>query len=326
MSMWYPLGQFADWMAFQVFSLGETTRMGEAVRFFVYDTLKIFILLFTIALIMGVINEYFPVEKVRQYLTARRWYGADYLIAALFGTITPFCSCSSVPLFIGFVRGGIPLGVTLAFLISSPLVDTVVIAMLLGVFGAKVTLIYVISGILAAVVVGYLLGKMKLEKYLSPWALKATNTLIHGAQNQEQVRFSVRFTRAFNETMNIVRSVGLYVFIGVGVGAVIHGFVPVDFFETYLNVNNLIAVPVAVVVAVPLYANAAGILPIAQVLVDKGIPLGVVLAFMMAAVGLSIPSAIMLKKAMTGRLIAIFYGTITASIIILGYVYTWIFS
>ncbi len=324
MNVWYPIEWFADWIAFRVLLLNELTSLGEAVRFFVYDTLKIFILLFTIAIIMGVINEYFPVEKVRQYLTARKWYGADYLVAALFGTITPFCSCSSVPLFIGFVRGGIPLGVALAFLISCPLVDTVVIAMLLGVFGVKVTLIYVISGIVAAVVAGYLLGKMKLEKYLSPWALKTTGATIQGAPSKEQTAFSARLSHAFNETMGIVRSVGWYVFVGVGVGSFIHGFVPLGFFETYLNVNSLIAVPVATIVGVPLYANAAGILPIAQVLVDKGIALGTVLAFMMAAVGLSIPSAIMLKKAMTGRLIVVFYGTITMSIILLGYVYTWV--
>ncbi|MFA4872640.1 MAG: permease [Patescibacteria group bacterium] len=324
MSIWYPLEQFADWAAFRVFSLGEATRIGESVRFFIYDTLKIFILLFSIALVMGLVNEYFPVEKVRAYLSTKKLYGADYLLAALFGTITPFCSCSSVPLFIGFVRGGIPLGVTLAFLISSPLVDSVVIAMLLGVFGVKVTLIYVMSGILVAVVAGYLLGKMRLEKYLSSWVTQAVMQEVQGVFIQEGNGFSKKLARAARGTWNIVRSVGVYVIIGVGVGAVIHGFVPIGFFETYLPVNSLIAVPVAVMVAVPLYANAAGILPIAQALVDKGIPLGVVLAFMMAAVGLSFPSAIMLKKAMTCRLIAIFYGTITASIIILGYVYTWI--
>lgn len=322
MDIFYPLQVFANWATYKLFSIDNLSRLGESTSFFIYDTIKIFILLFFISLLVGLVNEYFPVEKVRAYLTTKKLYGTDYLLAALFGTITPFCSCSSVPLFIGFVRGGIPLGVTLAFLISSPLVDSVVIAMLLGVFGLKTTLIYVISGVIVAMVAGYILGKMSLEKYLSPWVLKSTAQTINNAEIQVNNSFAKKLRTATNESMGIIKTVGLYVIIGVGIGALIHGFVPVGFFETYLNINNLLAVPIAVVVAVPLYANAAGILPIAQVLVDKGIPLGTVLAFMMAAVGLSIPSAVMLKKAMTGKLIFIFYGVITVNIILLGYIYT----
>lgn len=322
MDIFYPLQVFADWVTYGVFFISEASKLGDSVNFFIYDTIKIFILLFIIALLMSLVNTYFPVEKVRTYLTTKKLYGADYLVAALFGTVTPFCSCSSVPLFIGFVRGGIPLGVTLAFLISSPLVDSVVIAMLLGVFGLKTTVIYVVSGIIVAMVAGYILSKMSLEKYLSPWV---TQTDIQNNINlniQADNRFSAKLRIATNETLSIIKTVGWYVIIGVGIGAFIHGFVPLSFFETYLNINSLLAIPIAVIVAVPLYANAAGILPIAQVLVDKGIHIGTVLAFMMAAVALSIPSAVMLKKVMTGRLIRIFYGVVTLSIILLGYVYT----
>ena len=322
MDVFYPLQLFANWVTYSIFSIDEASKLGGSASFFIYDTLKIFILLFVIALLMGLVNAYFPVEKVRTYLTTKKLYGADYLLAALFGTVTPFCSCSSVPLFIGFVRGGIPLGVTLAFLISSPLVDSVVIAMLLGVFGLKTTLVYVISGVIVAMVAGYVLGKMSLEKYLSPWVIRSTRPAGDNSVVQVSNSFIAKLQTATHETLSIIKSVGLYVVIGVGIGAFIHGFVPVGFFETYLNINSLIAVPVAVIVAVPLYANAAGILPVAQVLVDKGIPLGTVLAFMMAAVGLSIPSAVMLKKVMTGKLIFIFYGVVTVSIILLGYVYT----
>lgn len=320
MDIFYPVQALADWVTYDLFSVASGSSLGNTVDFFIYDTLKIFILLFTIALLIGLINTYFPVEKVRNFLTTRKLYGADYLLAALFGTITPFCSCSSVPLFIGFVRGGIPLGVTLAFLTSSPLVDSVVIAMLIGAFGIKTTIIYVVSGILVAMVAGYILGRMSLEKYLLPWVTKNTNTggLAEILANEG---FKKKFNRATNETIGIIKSVGWYVVLGVAIGAFIHGFVPIDFFQKYLNIKALIAVPVAVLVAVPLYANAAGILPIAQVLVDKGISLGVVLSFMMAAVGLSIPSAVMLKKVMSSRLLVIFYSVVTVSVIFLGYVY-----
>jgi uncharacterized membrane protein YraQ (UPF0718 family) len=321
MDIFYPLQLFANWVTYSIFLIDKTSQLGESSSFFIYDTLKIFILLFIIAWVMGLVNAHFPVEKVRKYLTTKKLYGADYLLAALFGTITPFCSCSSVPLFIGFVRGGIPLGVTLTFLISSPLVDSVVVAMLMGVFGFKTTIIYVVSGIVVSMIAGYILGKMSLEKYLSPWVLKSTEQTDNNITPQTNKNFTEKIKIAFSESLDIIKTVGLYVVLGVGIGAFIHGFVPVSFFETYLNINSLIAVPIAVLVAVPLYANAAGILPIAQVLVDKGIPLGTVLAFMMAAVGLSISSAVILKKVMTGKLIVIFYGVVTICVILLGYIY-----
>ncbi|KKS28109.1 MAG: hypothetical protein UV60_C0011G0009 [Parcubacteria group bacterium GW2011_GWA2_43_11] len=323
MDIFYPLQWIADRVTYNLFAIVHGTRLADGVNFFVYDTLKIFLLLFAISFGMGLINVYFPVEKVRDYLTQKKMFGLDYFLAAFFGTITPFCSCSSVPLFIGFVKGGIPLGVTLAFLISSPLVDSVVIAMLVGMFGVKTALVYVVSGIVVAMVGGYVLGKMRLERYLTSWVLEMRSV---GGVTAPVVQGSVLFSKehighAYKESLGIIKSVGLYVFIGVGVGAFIHGFVPVSFFEEYMNIHPLLAVPLAAIIAVPLYANAAGILPIAQVLVGKGIELGVVLSFMMAAVALSIPSGILLRKVMTMRFLSYFYGVTTFGIILLGYFY-----
>ncbi len=322
MDVFYPLQWLADRVTFDLFRITQHTALADGVNFFIYDTLKIFLLLFVIAFIMGLINARFPVEKTRDYLTTKKLFGLEYIFAALFGTVTPFCSCSSVPLFIGFVKGGIPLGVTLAFLISSPLVDSVVVAMLVGMFGMTTTIIYVVTGIVAAVIGGYVLGKMKLEKHLTPWVLQmrtvdgATVAVAAGGGMP-----SGAARHAYRETVDIMKSVWLYVLIGVGIGAFIHGFVPVSFFEQYMTIHPLLAVPLSVIIAVPLYANAAGVLPIAQVLVSKGLALGVVLAFMMAAVALSIPSGVMLRKVMTPRLLAYFYGVTTLLIVVLGYLY-----
>jgi uncharacterized protein len=324
MDIFYPFEWIADRVTYDLFALAHETKLADGVHFFIYDTLKIFILLFTIAFVMGLINVYFPVEKVREYLTRKKMFGLDYLLAALFGTVTPFCSCSSVPLFIGFVKGGIPLGVTLAFLISSPLVDSVVIAMLIGMFGLTTTIVYVVSGVGAAMVGGYSLGKMRLERHLSPWVLEirtleggtVTATLPSGVLSREHV------THAYRESFDIVKSVWLYVLVGIGVGGLIHGFVPVSFFEGFTsNVSPYLAIPLTAMLAVPLYASAASMLPIAQVLVLKGVELGVVLAFMMSAVAMSIPSAIMLRKVMTMRFLAYFYGMTVFLIILLGYLY-----
>lgn len=323
MDIFYPLEWIADRVTYDLFAIAQETKLADGIHFFIYDTLKIFILLFTIAFVMGLINVYFPVEKVREYLTRKKLFGVDYLLAALFGTVTPFCSCSSVPLFIGFVKGGIPLGVTLAFLISSPLVDSVVIAMLIGLFGLTTTVVYVVSGVLAAMVGGYVLGKMRLERYLSPWVLEM-RTIEGGAvavSTSSKILGREHVAHAYKESFSIIKSVWLYVLIGIGIGGYIHGFVPVQFFEDYTSISPFLAVPLTTVLAVPLYASAASMLPIAEVLVSKGIELGVVLAFMMSAVAMSIPSAVMLRKVMTLRFLAYFYGMTTLLIILLGYLY-----
>ena len=272
---------------------------------------------------MGVINSYFPIDKVRNFLTKRKWYGLDYFLASFFGTITPFCSCSSVPLFIGFVKGGIPLGVTLAFLISSPLVDAVSVAMFLGMFGWKTTIVYVVSGIVLSMTAGYILGKMKLENLLTDWVKKILENKQIADENyqEEKQTFIQRLPAIGKEALDIVKGVSLYILIGIAIGGLMHGFIPTGFFEAYISKDNPFAVPIAVIVGVPMYSNAAGVLPIMQVLVQKGIPIGTAIAFIMAVVGLSIPEGLLLKKVMSTKMLLIFFGVVTACIIISGYLF-----
>lgn len=303
--------------------LDSATAIGSAVNFFIYDSIKILLLLFLISNIMGIVNAYFPIERLRNYLVNHRLYGLQYLFASVFGAITPFCSCSSIPLFIGFVKGGIPLGVTLAFLITSPLVNEVAVAMFLGSFGPQATVLYVVSGILLGCIGGFILGRMHLEPYLSDWVKKVQ------AQSQQQstewesekTSFFKRLPSIINDAWQIVRGVMLYVLLGIGIGAFMHGFIPEDFFSQYMSRDNWFAVPISVILAIPMYANAAGIVPVIEVFVAKGIPLGTAISFMMAVVGLSLPEATLLKKVMTWRLIAIFFSTITLFIIISGYLF-----
>lgn len=318
--------EFADWLVYGLFGLKADTPMGIAVNFFFYDTIKILILLFAISVLMGVINAYFPIERLRKYLVTHKMYGLQYLMASVFGAITPFCSCSSIPLFIGFVKGGIPLGVTFAFLITSPLVNEVAVAMFLGTFGLKVTLIYVISGILLGVIGGFVLDRMRLEPYLSDWVkqIQADSSAQTGEWEKDHTTFAHRLPTIVHDAWSIVRGVLIYVLIGIGIGAFMHGFVPEGFFEQYMSKDNWFAVPLSVVFAVPMYANAAGIVPVIEVFVAKGIPLGTAIAFMMAVVGLSLPEATLLKKVMTWKLIGIFFGTVTFFIILSGYLFNYI--
>lgn len=318
--------QFADWLVYGIMGLDSASPLGTAVNFFFYDTIKILILLFFISVLMGTINAYFPIERLRNYLQTHKMYGLQYLLASIFGAITPFCSCSSIPLFIGFVKGGIPLGVTFAFLITSPLVNEVAVAMFLGSFGLKVTLIYVVSGILLGVIGGFVLGRMKLENQLSDWVrqIQAQATTEAEAWEKEHTSFWKRLPSIVRNAWGIVRGVLIYILIGIGIGAFMHGFVPEGFFEQYMSKDNWFAVPLSVILAVPMYANAAGIVPVIEVFVAKGIPIGTAIAFMMAVVGLSLPEATLLKKVMKWRLIGIFFGTVTLFIILSGYLFNFL--
>lgn len=317
---------FADWLVYYIFGLNAQSHLGSAVNFFFYDSIKILILLFLISSLMGIINAYFPIDKLRNYLSKHKLYGLEYLLASLFGAVTPFCSCSSVPLFIGFVKGGIPLGVTFAFLITSPLVNEVAVAMFLGTFGLRITLIYVLSGIFLGVIGGYILGKFKLDGLLTPWVsnIEANANLETATWKGEKTPFLKRLPTIIHDSWEIVKGVLLYVLIGIGIGAAMHGFVPEGFFEHYMSNTNWFAVPISVILGVPMYANAAGVIPIIEVFVAKGVPIGTALAFMMAVVGLSLPEATMLKKVMTWKLIGIFFGTVAFFIIILGYFFNWV--
>lgn len=313
---------FADWLIYSVFGIGAETHLGTALNFFVYDVIKILILLFVIVFIMGIVNAYLPVEKLRDFLHRKKLYGLEYFFASVFGAITPFCSCSSVPLFIGFVQGGIPLGVTLAFLITSPLVNEVAIALFIGMFGIKATLIYAISGILLGTIGGWLLGKFNLEPLLSDWVKKILAHKIEQDEYEEdKLTFRQRLPEITRGAWEIVSGVVLYVVIGIAIGAAMHGYVPENFFGTYLGGGQWWTVPLAVILAVPMYANAAGIVPVIQVFVAKGVPLGTAIAFMMGTVGLSVPEATLLKKVMTLKLIAIYFGVVTLFIMLSGFLF-----
>lgn len=316
------LQYFADWLIYSVFGMSSQGHWGQALNFFIFDSLKIFILLFLITTVMGIVNAYFPVDKVRNFLSRKKMYGLEYLFASSFGVITPFCSCSSVPLFIGFVKGGIPLGITFTYLITAPLVNEVAIAIFAGAFGFKVTALYVATGIILGIIGGFTLGKFRLEKFLTPWV----QTIINNAETEEllqEERFSLlqRMPSILKEAFRIVKSVSIYIIIGIAIGGAMHGFLPTGFFEHYINKGQWYAVPIAVIMGMPMYSNAAGVIPVVQVLVAKGVPLGTSIAFMMGVIGLSLPEAMLLKKVMTWKLIGVYFGTIAFFMIVSGYLF-----
>jgi len=315
--------QIADWLIFETFKMTPGSHLAEALHFFVYDSIKILLLLVVVIFLMGIVNSYFPVDKVKNYLSRKKLYGFEYLMASSFGVVTPFCSCSSVPLFIGFVKGGIPLGVTFSFLVTSPLVNEVAIGLFIGLFGVKTTIIYVISGILLGTFSGIILQKLKLEKYLTPWV---QNVLANAEREQhafivQKTPFKKRIPFIWSEVKTILKGIIPYVLVGLAIGGLMHGYIPEGFFEQYMSKDNLFAVPLATIFAIPMYSGASGILPVVQVLVSKGIPIGTAIAFMMGVVGLSLPEAMLLKKVMTLKLIGIFFGVVTLCIIISGYIF-----
>ncbi len=316
----------ADTIVYDWLHLEKGAHLAEALDFFIYDTTKILILLFVVVFAMGIVNSYFPIDKVRNFLSRNKLYGFEYLMASLFGVVTPFCSCSSVPLFIGFVKGGIPLGVTFAFLVTSPLVNEVAIGLFIGLFGMKMTAIYVASGVLLGTISGIILQKLKLERYLTPWVKQ----VLENAQREqdtfvaEKQTFKQRLPIIWDEVVKILKGVIPYVIVGIAIGGLMHGYIPEGFFEQYMSKDNPFAVPIATILAVPMYSNASGILPVVQVLVAKGVPIGTAIAFMMGVVGLSLPEAMLLKKVMTFKLIGIFFGVVTLCIIISGYVFNMI--
>ncbi|MBP1840687.1 permease [Formosa algae] len=316
------LQHFADWLIYSVLNIGADTHLGSTLNFFVYDTIKILILLFIIVFIMGIVNTYFPIERLKNYLNKNKLYGLEYLFSSIFGAITPFCSCSSVPLFIGFVQGGIPLGVTFSFLITSPLVNEVAVAMFLGMFGVNATLIYTVSGIILGTVGGWVLGKFNLEPLLSDWVKNImAQKNQHDHYQEEKRTFKQRLPEITQSAWDIIKGVILYIIIGVAIGGAMHGYVPENFFNEFLGGGQWWTVPLAVIFAVPMYANAAGVVPIIQVFVAKGVPLGTAIAFMMGTVGLSLPEATLLKKVMSLKLIAIFFGVVTLAIIFSGFLF-----
>ena len=318
------ISQFADLVVYNWIGLSSTSHWGQALHFFIYDTLKISFLLLFIISFMGVLNSYFPVDKVRAFLENKNYYGLENFLASLLGAVTPFCSCSSIPLFIGFLKGGIPLGVTLSFLITSPLVNEVALALFLGIFGLKITLIYATAGILIGTIVGFILGKMGLEPYLEDWVREQLKEKIKVSQIKDNRSFKQRIPEIKSEALDTFKRIFPYVLGGIAIGALIHGFVPTNYFEQYMGKDNIFAVPISTLIAIPMYSNASGVIPVIQSLIEKGIPIGTAIAFMMAVVGLSLPEAILLKKVMKMKLIAIYFTTIGLSIMGIGYLFNFL--
>src|SRR5512133_3465981 len=310
------LKSFADYIVFTTIGLIPGSRSGEALNFFIYDTLKIFLLLTLIIYVVAIIRSSFPPERTKRMLSHKREYVGNVL-AALLGIVTPFCSCSAVPLFIGFVESGVPLGVTFSFLISSPMVNEVALIMLWGLFGWKIALIYVGSGLLVAIIAGIIIGKLKMERYVQDyvWEMQVGNAEIVQQIFRQKLDYAGRYT------LGLWKKIWPYVVVGVGLGAFIHGYVPADFLARWAGRDNPIAVPVAVALGVPLYSNAAGVIPIVHALMEKGMAIGTVLAFMMAVTALSLPEAIILKNVLKNRLLAVFFGTVAFAIVCVGYLF-----
>lgn len=315
----------SDWIIFGVFNLAKDSHLASSINFFIYESLKILTLLMLVNYIMSIVRHYLPVEKIRNFLASRKWYGADYLFASIFGAFTPFCSCSSIPFFVGFLSAGIPLGVTFSFLITSPLVNEAVVILLASFFGWKLTLVYVISGIVIGIIGGMILGRLNLKKHISSDIL-AFSSMANKAVDAKVSRVNLKLMKAWlREAYKFTLKLLPYILVGVGLGAAIHGFVPELFFEGILSSDSWWAVPVATIAAVPLYSNAVGVVPIVQALVLKGVSVGTAFAFMMATVGLSLPEALILKKIMSFKLLLIFFGIVTLGIILTGYLINIIF-
>jgi hypothetical protein len=322
MDIFKPVQLFADLITYSWFGIVPHSYLGDTINFFIYDVIKIGLLLLVINYFMAIVRFYFPMEKVRDILTKRRWFGLDYLFAALLGVVTPFCSCSSIPLFIGFVGAGIPLGVTFAFLISSPLVNESSLYLFPAMFGMKVTVIYNVVGIVISMLGGMLIQKLHFEKYVKPELLKFKSRQEVMIENGgEKLPFKELVKYFWKDGMTITRNVFPYVILGVGIGALIHGFVPASLVERYLSTKSFWAVPLATLLGSPLYANSVSVIPVMEALVGKGVPLGTALAFMTAIVTISIPESMILKKVMRWQLLATFFGITLVGIMIMGYIF-----
>jgi uncharacterized membrane protein YraQ (UPF0718 family) len=309
----------ANWIAYSLLSLPQGSHLGESLAFFFYDVTNILLLLSGMIFLISLLQTIIDTQKLRM-MVEKRGDGIGNLMASLFGAITPFCSCSSVPLFIGFVQAGIPMGITFSFLITSPLMNDVAFVLLIGLFGWKVASLYLISGITIGTISGLILGRMKLERYVEGFVYEI-KPQSSGQIQEEKLSLGERVTRAVESTREIVGKVWLFVIVGIGIGAFIHGFVPQDALTGIMGKGAWWSVPVSVLLGIPLYSNAAGIIPIVSALLSKGASLGTALAFMMSVIALSLPEMIILRRVLKPQLIAIFIGVIAAAIIMTGYLF-----
>jgi hypothetical protein len=312
-------GWLWDRFFYDALGMEPTDRLTETLHFFVYDTIKIVLMLVGIIFIVTVLRSYMSIERTRALLGGRR-EGVGNVMAAGLGVITPFCSCSAVPAFIGFVAAGVPIGVTLSFLIASPLVNEIAIGLLFSLFGWQVTALYIAAGLAVAITAGWVLGRLGVERWVEPFVFE-TKLGGQGIDSTAGLTFDQRIQMGAEEVATILRKIWPYLLVGIGLGAVIHGWVPVDFFTTYAGPGNAAGVVVAVGIGVPLYSNAAGIMPLVQALYEKGLPMGTLLAFMMSVVALSLPELILLRRVLKPQLLGAFVGVVAAGIVSVGYVF-----
>jgi uncharacterized membrane protein YraQ (UPF0718 family) len=294
----------------------------EALRFFVFEFPKVMMLLTLIIFFVGIIRTYFTPERTRKALEGKKTFTGN-IMAAMLGIVTPFCSCSAIPLFLGFVEAGVPLGVTFSFLISSPMINEVAVVLLYGMFGWKVAAIYVGTGLIIAIVAGWVIGLLKVEKWVEPWVYETH--LGNNGQEEEKITFGSRISLGYDAIKDIVGKVWIYVALGIAVGAGVHGYVPEDFMAAIMGKSAWYSVPLSILIGIPLYSNAAGIVPIVSVLIEKGASLGTSLAFMMSVIGLSLPEMIILRKVLKLPLIFTFIGIVGGGIMIVGYLFNIIF-
>jgi uncharacterized protein len=310
------LPEFADWVTYSILGLGLGSPSAAAVNFFVYDSVKVTLLLAFIVFFVAIIRTFVTPNRVRAWLGGRR-EGVGNVLAALLGVPTPFCSCSAVPLFIGFVKSGVPLGVTFSFLIASPLINEVAAAMLFGMFGWRITVLYILSGLIIAIIGGITIGRLRLEKEVEDSVYKTNSK----TQTDERMTWRGRIDFALKESKDITSSVLPYLLAGIGVGGVIHGYAPSDFLLSIAGKGNLLAVPIAVLMGIPLYSNAAGMMPIVSVLISKGMATGTALAFMMSVTGISLPEMVILRKVLKIRLLLAFAGILLIAFTLTGYMF-----
>lgn len=312
------LGLFSDWLVYDVFCMSAGARITEAVRFFIFDFPKVLLLLILISFAVGIIRSYFTPDKTRRALAGKRTFTGNVL-ASVLGIVTPFCSCSAIPMFIGFVESGVPLGITFSFLISSPMINEVAVVMLYGMFGWQVALIYILMGLIIAITSGWVIGRLKLEKWVEDWVY--ATQLGEGDISEDKLTFDDRIKFGYDSMIGIVKKVWLYIAIGIAIGAGMHGYVPAEFLSSFMGKANWYAVPLATLIGIPLYSNAAGILPIVAVLVEKGAAMGTALSFMMATIALSLPEMIMLRKILKPPLILSFIGIVGIGIMLVGFLF-----
>lgn len=324
--VWYLIYRFlqpmTDWLIDTVFGMQKGTHFTEALRFFIFEVPKVLMLLALIIFFVGIIRSYFSPEKTRKMLEGKSTFTGNIMASAL-GIVTPFCSCSAIPLFLGFVESGVPLGVTFSFLIAAPMINEVAVILLFGLFGWKVALIYVLTGLAIAITAGWIIGKLKLEHWVQDWVY--ATRLGNDGIGDEKVKLADRIVFGFEAVKEIVGKVWIYVVIGIAVGAGAHGYVPEEFMASLMGKSAWYSVPLSVLIGVPLYSNAAGIIPIVSVLIEKGASLGTALAFMMAVIGLSLPEMIILKKVLKLPLILTFVGVVTTGILIVGFLFNYVF-